>query len=549
MGMHELIGTSSARAQEVQGLLYAAGYKVDNAKGYVTRAFVETLMRFQRDSAIPATGEADDLTMEALHFASICEPAEYEIVLRGKRYLLSKSDYQIVQRRICAQFRKGTFHDMRWRVIEARTTFDTLKELKSEQYVVGWLIDSYTGATFPKESPLKAAEGELAKVEAALKSQDVKKLHAAIPPAEAQINKALAEIRAYRKSVIEGGGAWVSALEFTRTAAFTSLGIMAGPAVATLGMGAVATGFVAGAGTAAVEAIAFEVGKGLAGTSQGAGTATVNVLRDSFIGGTVGAITRGKYAEKVVKGVSGKVAARLSSGWARGVARSTVAKFTGRVLQNSTSNVLEGAMTDVLGQFKAKETLSAEELEELRDGGEVSTEDLLAAQMRSRASDAGITYVAFTATPKAKTLELFGRRSRPDLPAGPENLPEPFHLYSMRQAIEEGFILDVLQNYTPYSLAFRLAQQGKEMASEEVERDAAMRGLMSWVKLHPYNIAQKVQVVVEHFRANVAHLLGGSREALEHEEVRRGLKDILLGPGQLWERLRGGIEGTGPTTG
>jgi type I restriction enzyme R subunit len=71
--------------------------------------------------------------------------------------------------------------------------------------------------------------------------------------------------------------------------------------------------------------------------------------------------------------------------------------------------------------------------------------------------------VAFTATPKAKTLELFGRRPHPDQPAGPDNLPAPFHVYSMRQAIEEGFILDVLKNYTPYKLAFKLANNGQGM--------------------------------------------------------------------------------------
>ncbi|MGF1501753.1 MAG: type I restriction endonuclease subunit R [Paracoccaceae bacterium] len=163
---------------------------------------------------------------------------------------------------------------------------------------------------------------------------------------------------------------------------------------------------------------------------------------------------------------------------------------------------------------KLKEMLSAEELEELKDGGEISTEDILAAQMRSRARDDGVTYVAFTATPKPKTMELFGRRPRPDQPAGPDNLPEPFHVYSMRQAIEEGFILDVLQNYTPYSLALKLSKQGREIAANEVERDAAMRGLMTWVKLHPYNIAQKVAVVVEHFRAKVAGLLGGKAKAM-----------------------------------
>jgi type I restriction enzyme, R subunit len=163
---------------------------------------------------------------------------------------------------------------------------------------------------------------------------------------------------------------------------------------------------------------------------------------------------------------------------------------------------------------KLREVLSAEELKEFEDGGEVSTEDLLAAQMAGRASTPGITYVAFTATPKPKTLELFGRRPNPDLSAGPDNVPAAFHVYSMRQAIEEGFILDVLQNYTTYNLAFKLAHDGKEWDDREVERSAAMKGIMRWVRLHPYNISQKVQIVVEHFRENVEPLLTGHAKGM-----------------------------------
>ena len=118
--------------------------------------------------------------------------------------------------------------------------------------------------------------------------------------------------------------------------------------------------------------------------------------------------------------------------------------------------------------------MTPEELQELSDGGEVSTEDLLAAQLAARANDAGITYVAFTATPKAKTMELFGRRPDPGKPASKENLPAPFHVYSMRQAIEEGFILDVLQNYTPYKLAFKLAQMGEPQGASRGSDVAAM---------------------------------------------------------------------------
>jgi type I restriction enzyme R subunit len=163
---------------------------------------------------------------------------------------------------------------------------------------------------------------------------------------------------------------------------------------------------------------------------------------------------------------------------------------------------------------KLKAVLSPEEIEELGDGGEVSAEDVLAAQMAARAAEDGVTYVAFTATPKTKTMELFGRRPNPDAPASDDNKPRPFHVYSMRQAIEEGFILDVLKNYTPYKLAFKLASGGQEWDEMEVEKSAAMKGIMRWVRLHPYNISQKVQIVVEHFRENVAPLLDGKAKAM-----------------------------------
>lgn len=159
---------------------------------------------------------------------------------------------------------------------------------------------------------------------------------------------------------------------------------------------------------------------------------------------------------------------------------------------------------------KLKQLLSAQEWAELQDGGEVDTEALLAAQMEARAGGngmGGLTYVAFTATPKAKTLGLFGR-------PGPDGLPQPFHVYSMRQAIEEGFILDVLKNYTTYKLAFKLAHDGQEYDEKQVERSTAMKGIMQWVRLHPYNISQKVQVVVEHYRENVQPLLAGRAKAM-----------------------------------
>ena len=169
---------------------------------------------------------------------------------------------------------------------------------------------------------------------------------------------------------------------------------------------------------------------------------------------------------------------------------------------------------------RLKEVLSADEMKALEDGGEVSAEDVLtaslAASMAARAEEGstGITFVAFTATPKNKTLELFGTRPDPTRKPAPDNVPKPFHVYSMRQAIEEGFILDVLRNYTTYKMAFKLAHNGEEYDETTVERAQAVKGIMGWVRLHPYNVSQKVQIVIEHYLEHVAPLLEGKAKAM-----------------------------------
>ncbi|RRR67135.1 MAG: type I restriction endonuclease subunit R [Candidatus Viridilinea halotolerans] len=155
--------------------------------------------------------------------------------------------------------------------------------------------------------------------------------------------------------------------------------------------------------------------------------------------------------------------------------------------------------------------LTAEQREE---GEAISIEDLLLAAMEDRAVHPNISFFAFTATPKAKTLLRFGRRPNPTAPPSEANMPQAFHVYTMQQAIEEGYILDVLTNYTPYRLAFRLAHHGQEYDQAEVDQAQAMKGLMRWVRLHPYNISQKVQIIVEHFRENVQRLMKGHAKAM-----------------------------------
>lgn len=153
-----------------------------------------------------------------------------------------------------------------------------------------------------------------------------------------------------------------------------------------------------------------------------------------------------------------------------------------------------------------KAVLTADELAVVEDGGDIDVEALLAAEATERATSGNISYFAFTATPKAKTMELFGR-----VPPG-GGLPMPFHVYSMKQAIEEGYILDVLRGYHSFQMAFKVA--GTANAETEVDQAEATMRIKRWVKLNPQTIAQKSALIVEHFQENVAALLEGHAKAM-----------------------------------
>ena len=120
--------------------------------------------------------------------------------------------------------------------------------------------------------------------------------------------------------------------------------------------------------------------------------------------------------------------------------------------------------------------------------------------MAGRSKQANLSFFAFTATPKHKTLSIFGRDGK------------PVHLYTMRQAIEEEFILDVLKYYTTYTTYFKLLKKCDE--DPNVERKKAAKALARFLNLHPHNIAQKTEVMVEHFHAMTQHKIGGRAKAM-----------------------------------
>ncbi len=132
--------------------------------------------------------------------------------------------------------------------------------------------------------------------------------------------------------------------------------------------------------------------------------------------------------------------------------------------------------------------------------------EALAKAVFARGKQKNLSFFAFTATPKARTLELFGTWDPT------ENRYTPFHLYSMRQAIEEGFILDVLANYTTYQTYWRIEKAIQD--DPKYPKPEAKLVIARFVALHPHNLAQKAEVIVEHFRRHVAPKLGGRAKAM-----------------------------------
>ena len=166
----------------------------------------------------------------------------------------------------------------------------------------------------------------------------------------------------------------------------------------------------------------------------------------------------------------------------------------------SASQKLKIALSDREEALKEWEELDEEEVSKARD-----KEDTLNDTLLGQGRHGNISFYAFTATPKAKTLELFGQQM-------PDGTFQPYHIYSMRQAIEEGFILDVLQNYMTYHTAYQISKLVPD--DPELPASQAKRAIARYADLHPYNLAQKTEVMVELFRDKTRHAIGGKGKAM-----------------------------------
>jgi type I restriction enzyme R subunit len=184
------------------------------------------------------------------------------------------------------------------------------------------------------------------------------------------------------------------------------------------------------------------------------------------------------------------------------IAESDLARRNYAIIVDEAHSSQTGEAAVALKQALGATSIGVEEDHEAFDA-----EAAVAAIVAARGKQPNLSFFAFTATPKDRTVELFGTLNA-------DGNKEPFHLYTMRQAIEEKFILDVLKNYTIYSTYYRIATASEELAAEEVNVRKASAALRRFVTGNPVLIQQKAAVIVEHFRSHTAKELGGRAKAM-----------------------------------
>ena len=176
-----------------------------------------------------------------------------------------------------------------------------------------------------------------------------------------------------------------------------------------------------------------------------------------------------------------------SKAWQKKIAGRKYAIIVDEAHSSQTGEAARG-MKQILGD----KAIKTEDIEDWQDE--------LNMVMESRGQQPNLSFFAFTATPKGKTLELFGTSGR------------AFHNYSMRQAIEEGFILDVLQRYTTYSTYFKMIKNTADDPSMPAKK--AAKKLCKFMRLHPRNVSQKTEIIIEHFRSCIMPLINGKAKAM-----------------------------------
>ncbi|HMO08797.1 MAG TPA: peptidoglycan-binding domain-containing protein [Paracoccaceae bacterium] len=345
--------TSSEVVQEAQKLLNQSSRQSRAPEnGAFDRSTLAAIKQFQIESGLRPTGVLDDKLMDVLRKAAKEEQPKWQVTLNGKVYLLTEADHKALIKRVQGELREPV-QKLRGAVIEARANYDHMKKLNDDQYIVSWCIEAWNRTKLPSEGVIKSAENGVKAAEQALSSGNLKAFASIYPKAQTEANKAREAMKKYIAQMIDGGESLAGGLEFVRDGAFVTVAVIAAPVAASYGAGAIAAGVIAGAGSAAVESIANEVGKHISGTNETFGDSALNVLKDSFIGGSIGAVIKGGAADKLIKAIGPKLAAKVGGEMLTKASSNAVGKFMLNYLKNHGKDALEGIMKETLKSFKS----------------------------------------------------------------------------------------------------------------------------------------------------------------------------------------------------
>lgn len=238
---------------------------------------------------------------------------------------------------------------------------------------------------------------------------------------------------------------------------------------------------------------------------------------DSQLSETIGSIEHRRGVVVRVRERDGSAGLREALNSGAQIITSTIQKFPYICSETKVSGkrfavIIDEAHSSQSGKANAKMKMALID-RDLDPDEPWDDEDELVKEMKAQGRIPNLSFFAFTATPKPATLEVFGTRD--ELCETDEDgliIPRPFHLYSMKQAIDEGFILDVLENYTCFESYFKLVKTiADDPKYKEMKANRALMGIVDW---NPAMIGQKAQIIVEHFMNDVAGVLGGKAKAM-----------------------------------
>ncbi|WP_109464609.1 peptidoglycan-binding domain-containing protein [Albibacillus kandeliae] len=358
-----------AKAKKLQELLNRIvkprpPLEVDGIIGDKTK---DAIKQMQGMAGLKKSGEVDSETAaviaRGLKTGSIeKEQPEYFFKVGSKWIGMTKKEYAAYKKQMVDKLRSGPLMQMRMNLIAAESDWDHFDKQNKDQWFVAFCIETTRGIDLPPKGMITKAQAAYKQCESALSSGDLSKFHKLYPNAEKLANDAAVEMRRYRENMIDGGGNWVTGLTFTKTGAFTFVGVFAAPvAGAALGTGVVASAMIGGAAVSATQSAAGELGNWSAGDKNfSVGGAIKNTIIDGGVGAIVGFFNKGGAGGKnIVEALSARVLPKLAKETGFKLLSSTsLKKATAYLITEGFKKTLEDAVKDVAAAAKGDKTMT-----------------------------------------------------------------------------------------------------------------------------------------------------------------------------------------------